>query len=156
MIMKHSGLTLIELMVTLALLSVLMAVGIPQFTSSTANSRLTSAINALSGDLSFARTEAIKRGESITVTGAANWATSGWTITVTSGGATLRTSPALTAGATIATLPSNTTSVIFRANGRSSSAVEFDLCDARSGLFGKKITLNSTGQIILQTKRQCN
>ena len=80
MYMKQTGLTLIELIVTLAVIGTLLAVGIPEFKSTTANSRLTSAINTLTGDFAFARTEAIKRAWPVTVTaGGGNWATGGWT-----------------------------------------------------------------------------
>jgi len=154
--MKQTGLTLIELIVTLAVLSTLLAIGIPQFSSSTANSRLTTAINTLSGDLAFARTEAIKRGDSIIVTGSTNWATSGWTVAETiSGGSNLRISPALTAGATIVTNPANTTAVVFTPDGRTAS-ITFTLCDDRSGAFGKMVTLSSPGQTFLETSQSCN
>ena len=157
--MKYTGLTLIELIVTLAVISVLLAFGIPQFKSTTANSRLTASINTLSGDFAFARTEAIKRGNNVVVTAAdaSDWANGGWTVANNdSSGASLRISPTLTAGATIATNPANTGIVTFNANGRSTAQVEFTLCDDRSGSFGKKVTLNTTGQTFLETKESCN
>jgi len=126
--MKYTGFTLVELMITLAVLSVLIAVGVPQFSSSTANSRLTSAINTLSGDLAFARTEAIKRGIDVDVTSSnADWATSGWTVSATNASdvtTDFRISPPLTANATISTAPA-TTSVTFSANGRTTTQVAF-------------------------------
>lgn len=153
--MKNAGLTLIELIVTLAVISILLVLGVPQFKSTTSNSRLTTAINTLTGDLAFARTEAIKRGISVAVTGSTNWATSGWTVAENiSGGAKLRISPALTAGANITTNPTNTTTVSFNTDGRS-SAVTFTLCDDRSGNFGKRVSLTTTGQTFLTTKISC-
>lgn len=159
MTMKYTGLTLIELIVTLAVVSVLLAYGVPQFKSTTANSRLTSAINTLTGDLAFARTEAIKRGESVkvTATDAADWAADGWTVAINiSGGAKLRISPALGAGATIATAPLNTGVVSFNADGRSPASVTFTLCDDRTGVnTGKRVTLNTTGQTFLDVNQGC-
>ncbi len=151
---NNHGFTLIELIVTLAVLSVLLALGMPQFSSTTANSRLTSAINTLSGDLAFARTEAIKRGAPVTVTGSSNWATSGWTVAINVSG-TLRISPALIAGSTISTTPANTTAITFNPDGRSTASVVFKLCDDRTGNFGKQVTLNTTGQTFLQAKQTC-
>jgi len=156
--MKQTGLTLIELIITLAVISILLAYGIPQFKSTTANSRLTSAINTLSGDFAFARTEAIKRGVPITVEAAdaSDWATSGWSVTENvSGTITLRISPALGAGATFA---ASSTSVQFNADGRSNSSgdVTFTLCDDRSGAFGKRVTLIPSGQTFLEVQRTCN
>lgn len=161
MIMKYTGITLIELIVTLAVLSLLLAIGVPQFSSSTANSRLTTAINSLSGDLSFARTEAVKRAIPTTVTAVnvSDWA-GGWivatvAINASTPAANLRISPALTAGATIV---AGVSSVQFNSDGRSNSAaaLTFILCDDRSGTFGKRVTLNATGQTFLTTKIQCN
>lgn len=155
--MKYKGLTLIELIVTLAVISTLLAYGVPQFKSTTANSRMTAAINTLSGDFTFARTEAIKRGVNITVTGSANWATSGWTVASNiSGAPALRVTPALTGGASIDTTPANTTSITFNPDGRSPTSVAFKLCDDRTGInSGKQITLNTTGQTFLETKQGC-
>ncbi|MDH5395835.1 MAG: GspH/FimT family pseudopilin [Gammaproteobacteria bacterium] len=158
MTMKTTGLTLIELIVTLAVISVLLAFGVPQFKSTTSNSRLTTSINTLSGDLAFARTEAIKRGATVTVTsGNANWV-GGWTVaTNVSGTVNLRITPALNPTQTLATTPATTT-VTFNPDGRSNSAnaIAFFLCDDRSGTFGKRVTLNPTGQTFLTTKLQCN
>jgi type IV fimbrial biogenesis protein FimT len=156
--MKQTGLTLVELMVTLAVVSTLLAVGIPQFKNTTANSRLTSGINTLSGDFSFARTEAIKRGVPVTVTitgGGSDWATNGWT--VAAGAINLRVSPELATSNTIVTVPANTTSVTFNPDGRSAAtvAVAFTLCDDRGGNSGKRITLNSTGQTFLDINQDC-
>ena len=157
--MKYNGFTLVEIMITLAVLSVLIAVGVPQFSTSTANSRLTSGINKLSGDLAFARTEAIKRGVDVDVTSSnADWAIGGWTIsaTNTSGLTTkFRISPALTANATISTAPA-TTSVTFSANGRTTTQIAFTLCDDRTGVnTGKRVTLNTTGQTFLDVNQGC-
>ncbi|MHB1145478.1 MAG: GspH/FimT family pseudopilin [Thiobacillus sp.] len=59
--MKHSGVTLLELMVALAIVAILLAIGIPTFTSLVRSSRLSSATNELVSSLFFARGEAIKR-----------------------------------------------------------------------------------------------
>lgn len=156
--MKYNGFTLVEIMITLAVLSVLIAVGVPQFSSSTANSRLTTVINKLSGDLAFARTEAIKRGVDVDVTSVnADWATSGWRIAAvnTSGpNTTLRISPPVTSSATINNSLA-TTSVIFSANGRTAAQVAFTLCDNRGQNFGKRVTLNQTGQTYLVINQAC-
>lgn len=150
--MKYSGFTLVELMITLGVLSILLVLGVPQFSNSTANSRLTTAINSLSGDLAFARTEAVKRSVTVTVAAVnpADWA-GGWKVTA---GTDLRISPALSGNATIA---ASAASVNFLPTGRTNSAaaLTFSLCDNRAGAFGKRVTLNSTGQTFLETRRTC-
>ena len=74
----------------MAIIAILMAIGIPSFKSITYNIRLTSEVNAMLGDLQFARSEATKRGQSVTVcasadqstcTGASEWGY-GWIVFV--------------------------------------------------------------------------
>lgn len=64
---RQKGFTLIELLVAMAVAAVLLAVGVPSFQSAIVSNRLTSATNDLVGTLAQARSEAIKRGERITV-----------------------------------------------------------------------------------------
>lgn len=64
---KQNGLTLIELMVTLAVAIVLVAVGIPAFRSTTANNRAVAHSNALVTALTLSRGEAVKRGSPVAI-----------------------------------------------------------------------------------------
>ena len=59
---KQRGLTLVELMVTLAVAIVLLAVGMPMFSSMVDNNRAATEANALSFALQLARSEAVKSG----------------------------------------------------------------------------------------------
>lgn len=72
---RGAGFTLVELMVTIAVLAILLAIGIPAFASLIAANRLTSATNELVASLQTARTEAIRRNTRITVCPAAPTAT---------------------------------------------------------------------------------
>lgn len=76
---RRGGFTLIELMVTLAVAAVLITVGIPGFSAFMANQQTRSASQALFSDLLYARSEAIKRNESVTVARNGTW-TDGWEI----------------------------------------------------------------------------
>ena len=58
------GFTLIELMVTVSIAAILMAVAVPSFTSFRRNSELTSVANKVVGSINAARGEAMKRGMS--------------------------------------------------------------------------------------------
>lgn len=64
---KPLGFTLIEMMMTIAVVAVLMSIAIPSFSSFIKNSRLTSAANDLLRAYQVARTEAIKRQKTVVV-----------------------------------------------------------------------------------------
>jgi len=78
-----SGFTLIELMVTLALIGVLMMVAVPSFTKYQRNAELTSLANSLLASINAAKGEAIKRGMNAMIVpkDGANWS-SGWVVFV--------------------------------------------------------------------------
>lgn len=68
---NNSGFTLIELMMVIAIASLLLAMGVPSFQSLIRNSRLTNATNAVIGDIHLARSEALKRNAPINICRAA-------------------------------------------------------------------------------------
>jgi type IV fimbrial biogenesis protein FimT len=85
---RASGFTLLELLTALAVGSILFAVGIPSYQYITNRNRVASEINGLLGDLQFARAEAIKEGQDVTVcqssdgktcTGSTSW-NLGWLV----------------------------------------------------------------------------
>jgi type IV fimbrial biogenesis protein FimT len=59
---RSSGLTLVETLVTLAVGSIVLAVGIPALAGLVAGNRITSELNTLTTHLHLARSEAMKRG----------------------------------------------------------------------------------------------
>lgn len=59
---RQGGFTLIELMVTIFVLSILLAIAVPSFRGVIHRSDVSSGSNALLADISYARTEAINRG----------------------------------------------------------------------------------------------
>lgn len=63
----HSGFTLLELMVVLAIAGVLFAVAVPAMGNFMRNSRITSAANDVMAGLHMARSEAIKRRQPVTL-----------------------------------------------------------------------------------------
>ena len=78
-----NGFTLIELMVTIALVAILLTVAVPSFTTYQRNAELTSFTNTLLSGVNAARGEAMKRGRNAMVvpTDATNWS-SGWIVFV--------------------------------------------------------------------------
>jgi len=66
--MKYSrGFTLVELMVTLAVLAILATLAIPSFQEVIRSSRLSTAANDLSSAMALARSEAVRRGARVTL-----------------------------------------------------------------------------------------
>ncbi|MBU1284212.1 MAG: GspH/FimT family pseudopilin [Gammaproteobacteria bacterium] len=74
---KQQGFTLIELMITIALLAILMGIAIPNMRQFLVNQRVSGQASELINSLAFARSEASKRNVNIVVIPAAN-ATTGW------------------------------------------------------------------------------
>lgn len=85
---KESGFTLIELMITIVVLAVALALGIPSFQGFIKNNRLAGQANDLVIAIQLARSEAVKRGsgavicasdDQATCSGNDNWST-GWIV----------------------------------------------------------------------------
>jgi type IV fimbrial biogenesis protein FimT len=95
---RSRGFTLLELMTTITVLGVLLAIGVPSFTETIRNSRAAAQANDLVLALNVARSEASKRGLPVTVCAAdtartgcagatvADWA-NGWLVFLDPGGA---------------------------------------------------------------------
>lgn len=64
---KSSGFTLIELIVTVSIAAILMAMAIPSFVETIKSNRLTTYANEFVAALNMARSEAIKRGVQVTM-----------------------------------------------------------------------------------------
>ena len=71
---QQRGLTLIELMVTMAVLAIVVSIAIPNFNTMIANNRTLSLGEDMATALSFARTEAVKRGARVSLCGSTDGA----------------------------------------------------------------------------------
>ena len=79
---RELGFTLIELMVTLAMVAILMTVAVPSLTTFQRNSELTSFSNSLLSGINAARGEAMKRGRNAMVVPKDGDWNKGWTVFV--------------------------------------------------------------------------
>jgi type IV fimbrial biogenesis protein FimT len=70
----QSGFTLVELLMTMTVAGILLAIGVPSFKYVTSANRASSEINGLLGDMQFARGEAIREGQTVTICSALNGA----------------------------------------------------------------------------------
>jgi type IV fimbrial biogenesis protein FimT len=130
---QERGLTLIELLVALTIAAILVSAAIPSFSWSIASYRVSGQINSWIGDMQYARAEAIKRGQTVTLcisadgtscsTATTNWQT-GWILfadangnaTVDAGEAVLRVQGLLTGGNTLSA-DNNVRAVTFNRDG---------------------------------------
>lgn len=148
--MKNArGFSLVELMVTLAILVILVALAAPSFTTFIKSNRLTARANDIVTALNLARSEAIKRGATVNVT--ANGGSWGNGITIETGGEALRNFEAFTKDVTL-TEAGGVTTIGYQANGMATTAATFSVCDsAISGENGRQVSVSATGRISTTT-----
>lgn len=91
---EQVGFTLTEVLVVVAIVAILLSVGVPSYRYITTSYRMSAEINALVGDLMYARAEAIKEGQPVaicvstdglTCSGGTTWQ-SGWIVFPDPGG----------------------------------------------------------------------
>jgi type IV fimbrial biogenesis protein FimT len=121
--LAQRGFTLVEVMVVLFMLVVIATLAGPFFRSFIIQQGIRNAAYELMSDLVFARSEAVKRNASVTVSKVGTWS-GGWT--VAEGATTLRQHAAFPSSITI-TMASP--SVDFFLNGRASAAASFTIDD---------------------------
>ena len=69
---RTSGFTLLETLTVMTIVAVLMALAIPSYKYVTNANRISGEVNGLLGDMQYARSEAIKEGQTVTVCSSAN------------------------------------------------------------------------------------
>ena len=64
---QQRGFTLVELMVTLAVMAILVGLAVPSFSTVIANNRIATQTNEFVGALNLARSEAVRRGQGVSI-----------------------------------------------------------------------------------------
>jgi type IV fimbrial biogenesis protein FimT len=63
----QQGMTMIELLTVVSIVGLLLGIGVPSFRYVTTSNRVSAEVNALLSDMQFARSEAVKEGQMVTV-----------------------------------------------------------------------------------------
>lgn len=164
-VFRNKGFTLIELMITLAIAAILLVVGIPSFRDLMIRSRLSGQVQEFYGVINFARSEAIKRGNFVSICKSAdgsqcggNWS-DGWIIFENKdndspavrddvGGANeeplLRIFPALSSGYTLNANGNFTNYVTFDRIGMANNIGTFVFCANSDETKAKAIVVSKT------------
>lgn len=151
----NKGFTLIELMVTVAVLAIVLSLGVPSFNSLIINNRLTTQANALVASINLARSEAIKRGVQVRVAEESGHWETGWRVTVAGAGkgnrVLLRRQSSFEGKSTLSALRDDNSvkQVNFSPRGfLVGSAVTFELCNSGAPANRqKKLIISSSGRV---------
>jgi type IV fimbrial biogenesis protein FimT len=158
-----TGYTLLELLITLALLSALLLIAIPSWRAMMAQNRTAIVVNQLREAIALARSEAIKRSATITFCGSANQETcSGqWSngYIVRSPNKVLRVFDGVSSGSSLVwrgRLGSENQLHISPSGLTEMPNGSFMYCPAdRNKLYARKITVSSTGRIRVSDEVYC-
>jgi type IV fimbrial biogenesis protein FimT len=168
---RQSGFTLLELMIAVAIAAVLLVVALPNYQQMIKNNCLTTDANSLVTSLQQARSEAVKRSSTTTLTATNASDTNnewglGWKVTIDedrNGNGTLDAGEDydgdgalsnsalvrqvnLTCTATTMDEPADTTSISYDSSGFPSTSAKVNICDDRTGETGRQVSISFTGR----------
>lgn len=150
--MSQKGFTLIELMVTLAVMAILLGIAAPSFSQMLRDNRAASELNVFVSMFNFARSEAASRGLRVRVQGPLA-ADDSWQVVRVTTGEVMRVFPALS---TFAVAPDGEKNMVFDAQGRleGNAAVVFSV-QAKSDevsceKYNREVTVNLAGTVTLR------
>lgn len=170
-LMFSRGFTLIEMMITVAVLAVLLAIAAPSFNSALLGSRLTSHANNLVASANLARSEAIKRNADISLCVSSNGTScaatgtweQGWIVGCkTNDGITCNTAgtdwivfhrqAAASTGLLITETLSNQSQIVFPSTGVGAAPGILKICHAtpNPGSQERIVTINWSGRTLVQ------
>ncbi|NIN34726.1 MAG: prepilin-type N-terminal cleavage/methylation domain-containing protein [Gammaproteobacteria bacterium] len=178
-IYKQAGLTLLELMATVGIAAILAAFALPNFSIMVKNNCITTSSNSIISSFHVARSEAVKRQATVTITAASadatnEWGT-GWDVTLDEdrnnngaldSGEDYNGNGALDAAALIRTVslgcnlttiddPDDLTTFVYQPSGFIDRMGTLEVCDDRTAENGSVISLSATGRINTESDFVC-
>jgi type IV fimbrial biogenesis protein FimT len=174
---KHTGFSLVELLIVLVVAGVLAALAAPNMSVYLLNSRLITTTNSLMSDLSLARSEAVKRNNDVIACTAddpmgaplcdgtgGDWA-SGWIVFASTDGTIaydplkegvqhrlLRRNEGVSGAVTLASNAAADTEIVYESDGTINSGgatASFAICDDRTEDQGRLVSIGPTGRPLL-------
>jgi type IV fimbrial biogenesis protein FimT len=156
---RQVALSLIELIVTIAVIGITVAIAVPSYRYLTTTNRMASEMNEFIASLHFARSEAIKRGQSVractsidgTNCDASHDWTQGWIIRVDATNTVLGVYPTLSGGDTLVGDANTGAAIGFDQNGFAAGfSGTVTLCDPEKDLQkARGVVIEATGHIAL-------
>jgi len=156
---KIPGFTLIDLMVAMTVIGIGLAITIPAMQNFTNDNRKAEHINKLVRDMTYAKSEAVNRGETFciaTKSGAALW-DGGWQVTDAATATVFRDTTTLAINGQILSSSTGTNTICFRPDGSANAAALIELCAACVDVVNreKQIGIGATGRISLNSQFAC-
>lgn len=147
-----AGFTLLELLVTITIVGIIMAIAVPSFQNTIQDSRRNAALSEFRESIQLARDEAVARNASLTLCASndgstcsnANTWEKGYVLRTASGGTLIKSNGALHGSQTLRAT-NGSSAIVFSSNGLIRTTDSFRLCDARGTAEQRGLTTEAGG-----------